>query len=259
MDKDLSTPAPLPVFRIIGDAIQFVWDKKFRMFQALLIPAAALLILKHTTPLTHSISSDPGFSGHALFGWLSFLIQAALYGLFAITCHRLALIGDHSVPDYGLKIWTPRESRYLGWFFVVLIVWLLFSFVVNSIYVSAIIKDVEAGASVESFESTRRWLNLLYIPLVYILCRLSVLYPAIAVDQPVTAQWAWRFTAHNGLRLGVIVGILPGVLYYFMSFLTRDTATFAESAILTLIGFILMAVEIVALSFSYKHLAATEA
>jgi hypothetical protein len=249
---------PIPVLRIILDSIQFVWNKKSRMLRALLIPSAAIFILQSSTQLTHLISSDPGFSGHALFGWFSFLIQAALYALFAITCHRLALIGNDSVPDYGLLTWTKREWRYLGWFFVIMILFMLYSFVINSLHISIITSDVEAGASVDSFRTTRILLNLLYIPLLYILCRLSVLYPAIALDQPVTAQWAWRLTVHNGWGLTLIVAVLPGALYFLGNFLSRENATFVESIILSLIGFILLAVEIVALSFSYKHLTANK-
>jgi len=251
-------PAPLPVIRIILNALQFVWDKKFRMVRALLIPAAAIFVLEFTPHLTHWVSSDPSASGHALFGWLSFLIQTALYTLFAITCHRLALIGDPGVPDYGLLTCTKRELQYLGWFFVILVIGMLYSFVINSFFVSMIISDVEAGASVESFESTRHWLNLFYIPFLYILSRLSVLYPAIAVDQEVTARWAWRFTVRNGWRLTLVVGLLPCALYFLMKFLSRENATFVEYSALRLAGFVLLAVEIVALSLSYKHLAEAE-
>lgn len=252
-------PAPLPVIRIIRDAFRFVWGRKFRMVRALLIPAVAVSLLKYSPYLMQWISSDPRFYGHALFGWLSFLLQTAIYALCAITCHRLALIGDSAVPDYGLRTWTKREWRYLGWALVILIIWMLYSFVINSILISIIIRVVEAGAEAESFQTTGYWIAPLYIPLLYILSRLSVLYPAIAVDRQVNAQWAWQLTVDNGWRLTVVVGLLPWVLYFLVSFLLRNNATWVEQILFILIGFVLFAVEVVALSFSYKHLAATEA
>lgn len=228
------------------------------MVRALLVPAVALFILKFSPELANWISSDPGFYGRALIGWFSFLITTALYALFAITCHRLALIGNPGVPDHGLLTWTKREWQYLGWAFIIMIVWMLYSFVINSFYISIIIEDVEAGASVESFQSTKDWLNLLYIPLAYFFCRLSVLYPAIAVDQPVTAQWAWRLTAHNGWRMALVVGLLPFVLYFLLNLLLRENATFVEILFLSIIEFFVFAVQFVALSFSYKHLTEIE-
>lgn len=252
-------PAPLPVIKTICDAFRFVWDRKFRMLRALLIPAVAVSLLKFSPYLIQQISSDPRFYGHALFGWLSFLLQTAIYALLAITCHRLALIGDSAVPDYGLRPWTTREWRYLGWAIVILTIWLLYSFVVNSVLISTVARDVQVEAIQETFRTMKNLSYVAYIPAVYILSRLSVLYPAISLDRQVTAQWAWQLTVDNGWRLTVVVGLLPWVLYFLVSFLLRDDASWVELVLLNLIGFVLFAVEVVVLSFSYKHLTATEA
>jgi hypothetical protein len=249
METDSSIPAPLPVIRIICDAFQFVWDRRTRLLYALAVPVALLLVVDHAFTLANK---DP-------LKFVQAFIQMAIYILFAITCHRVALIGDEGVPHYGLRSWSLRESRYLGWSVIILVVWLLFSFVVNSFYVSMIVSKVEAGASAETYQSYKYWLTPFYIPILYILSRLSVLCPAIALDQKVDAQWVWRLTAHNGWRLTVIVSLMPWVLYFVLNLLLRENATFVESIILQLLGFILLAVEVVALSFCYKHLAKAEA
>ena len=249
MDTDSSIPAPLPVIRVIRDAFQFIWDKRTRLLCALAVPVALMFVVEYAFTFSQN---DP-------LMWIQVFIQMAIYILFAITCHRLAIIGDSGVPNYGLLTWTKREWQYLGWAFVILIIWMFFSLVINSFFVSIIINDVEAGASVESFRSTKVFLNLFYIPFVYIFSRLSVLYPAIAVDLQVNVQWAWQLTAHTGWRLTLVVAVLPGALYFLVSLLIRENATFAENTILEFLGFILLAVEIVALSFSYKYLTETEA
>ncbi len=56
-----------------------------------------------------------------------------------------------------------------------------------------------------------------------------------------------------------VVGVLPWVFSFFEEFLLREKVTLVEELNVLLIGLILLAVEIVALSFSYKHLAATQA
>ena len=246
---DPSIPAPLPVIQTIRAAFQFVWDKRVRMLRALAIPVALLFVVDHAFTFANN---DP-------LKFVQAFIQMAIYILFAITCHRVALIGDESVPNYGLRTWTLRESRYLGWSVIIFVVWMLFSFVINSFYVSMIVSKVEAGASAEIYQSYKYWLIPLYIPILYILSRLSVLCPAIALDQKVDAQWVWRLTAHNGWRLTIVVGLLPWVLYFLAGLLLRENATLVENIIVELFGFILLAVEVVALSFSYKHLAKSEA
>lgn len=61
------------------------------------------------------------------------------------------------------------------------------------------------------------------------------------------------------MALTLIVGVLPWILYYLVNLLLRDNATFVEYGVVRIIGFFLLAVEVVALSFSYKHLVGSEA
>jgi hypothetical protein len=248
MEIDSPISAPLPVIRIICDAFLFVWDKRVRMLRALAIPVALLFVVGHTFTFA---DDDP-------WKWAQMFVQTALYILFAITCHRLALIGDEGVPNYGLRTWTPREWRYLGWSVVIMMIWMLYFFVISSMIASKLISEVEAGTRVESVESFGPLVWLAGVPILYIFTRLSVLYPAIALDQQPTAQWVWRLTADNGWRLTIVVGLLPWVLYFLAGLLLRENATLVENIIVELIGFILLAVEVVALSFSYKHLAKSE-
>lgn len=145
-------PTPLPVIETIRDAFQFVWDKRARMVRALMIPAIAIFILEYFPYSTSELSEsdDTHIYNQAVYSWLYFLVYMAPYILFAITCHRLALIGDQGVPNYGLLKWTQRETRYLGWSFVITIIAGLASFVINSLFLSKVISDVDAGAGVDS-------------------------------------------------------------------------------------------------------------
>jgi hypothetical protein len=113
---------------------------------------------------------------------------------------------------------------------------------------------VEAGVSVESLQPNQMSAYLAYIPILYIFSKLSVLYPATALDQPMTAKWAWQLTDHNGWRLTIIVGLLPWILYFIVKLLFRENSTFVEHIIFRLMGFALLAVEIVTLSYAYKYL-----
>lgn len=256
MDNDPTTPVPLPVFATIRDAFQFVLNRRVRLLRALLVPAIVILFLEYYSQSADWATStdDPDFGKRVFFGWIYWLIYTAPYILFAITCHRLALFGDPGVPKYGLLKWTQREWRYLGWAIVIMIIVGLCTMVINNLYVSKIVNDVGSGVSLESSESTWLMIYLAYIPILYIFSRLSVLYPAIAVEKPVTVKWAWWLTLHNGWRLTLVVGLLPWVLSFATELLLRENASLVEELIVVTIGLILLAVEVVALSFSYKHL-----
>ncbi len=259
METNPSIPAPLPVIRVIYTAIYFVWSKRARLLRSLFIPAIAIFALEKFVFLYNRMLTEPSFWGSMLGSWFYVAIQSLPYILFAITCHRLVILGDDGVPHFGLFKWTKRESWYLGWFLVISIICMLLAFAINSYFVLKLVNSVEAGASVESVQSKWRLIYLVYVPILYVFCRLSVLYPAIAVDREVTAHWAWGLSRQNGWRLTLIVGFLPWGVSFLMQYLFRENATFAEYMLLKLLGLMLLAVEIVALSFSYKHLTITEA
>lgn len=225
-----------------------------RMGRALFLSAAATFILGYFPYLTNWISSDLTFYDQVIISWLNFLIPVVPGILFAITCHRLVLMGDQGVPDYGLLKWTQRETRYLGWFIAIIFICGLSYGVINGLIVSNTIDDGDTGVLIDTTNPDGLLSYLAYIPILYIFSRLSVLYPATAVDQQWSLKWAWGLSINNGWRLTLVVGGLPWVLYFFEDFLYRENATFVEYIILCLLGFILLAVEIVALSFSYKHL-----
>ena len=238
-------PTPLSVSKIISGAFWFVWVMKWRMLRALIIPATAIFILKFSPYLINWVFSSASLWDNALFRSVDVIIQTAFYILFAITCHRLALIGNQSVPEYGMLSWTKRESNFLIWLFVVSIAGGITYQVISLPLLN--ISEASENNLGESY-------YLAYIPTLYILSRLSLLYPATAVDRQVDLRWAWRLSKNNGWRLTIVVGFLPMFFVYLTDFLLRENATWIEYMIFQILGFIILAVEIVALSFSYKHL-----
>ncbi len=188
------------------------------------------------------------------------LVSIPFYVLFAITCHRIALIGDDDVAAYGHLAWSPRETRFLGWSVVIPMVYLLLIIIVpitlGLLYMA--IPDFKEFVSDVDESFWQGFLYLLILPCTYIVARFSLIFPAIALDRKVDTTWAWNLSHHNGWRLTVVVGIMPWVFAFIEELLLRDGATLAEELFVILIGLLLLTVEIVALSFSYKHLAKAE-
>jgi hypothetical protein len=256
MDQNPTVAAPLPVTETIRNALQFVWDKRARMLRALAIPAIAIFVLEYLQKYTGQFSEadSPDLYQQAVWSWVYGMIHLFPYILFAITCHRLVLIGNHGIPEYGLLKWTQREWRYMGWSIVIMIFIGLTAFVVTSLFVTRVIRNMDSGVGSETFIPLLGLTYLMYIPILYILSRLSVLYPATAVEEPANLKRAWQLTLNNGWRMTVIVGLLPWVLYFILGLLFRENATIVENIIQKLLQMILLAIEVVALSFSYKHL-----
>jgi len=93
-----------------------VWQKRFMLFRALIATALAMAALD--VAMRHGSKGVGGVSLVILLVFLYWILVWAVYTLFAVTCHRIVLLGETSVPKYGLLSWTSRETRFFGWLFV---------------------------------------------------------------------------------------------------------------------------------------------
>ena len=96
------------------------------------------------------------------------------------------------------------------------------------------------------------------LPALYLVARLSLVFPATAIDRPASLRWAWRTSRGNGWRLVVVVTVLPWLVSHLVGLLYRDEATAAEVVLLTVTGTALFALEIAALSVAYRELVRNE-
>jgi isoprenylcysteine carboxyl methyltransferase (ICMT) family protein YpbQ len=122
----------LPVAKIILEAFLIPWKRRYRFVSALLVPTAMMLFISVATywivstlfnPTSASaaisedqllfVNSNP--AGFTLLVFVLLITSTAVYTLYAITVHRLMLLGDNSVPRYGLFKWSWRETRFIIW------------------------------------------------------------------------------------------------------------------------------------------------
>jgi hypothetical protein len=88
----------------------------------------------------------------------------------------------------------------------------------------------------------------------FFFARLCLLFPAIAVDEEANLAQAWDRSRGNGWRLFVVICVLPLCVSQAIGYLYRDAATLIEYLLLTALGTVLIAVEVAALSLSYRQL-----
>ena len=93
------------------------------------------------------------------------------------------------------------------------------------------------------------------IPAIYVLARLSLAFPAAAIDKHSSLRWSWVRTRGNGWRIFVVVGLFPWLAEMVFGLLWREDATIPEQVLLSILAYVGLSIGIVALSFTYKELA----
>lgn len=233
------------------------------MIRALSIPITLLFVIEMYPYLLLTLDID--YANIPVFLFYSFsigvlIITYAARILFAITCHRLVLIGDTGVPEYGMLSWSRRE-----WWF------LAYAMFLPAVYYLSVGLFLMAKGLLMEFDINIESLQILFmkgdgviflmffvaLPSVYIFSRLSLLFPATAVDRDVDVDWAWNFSKKSGWRLAVIIVLLPlffALLEVLQLSLWGKELNWVKGIIDALLSLTLLAIQIVALSLSYKHL-----
>jgi membrane-anchored glycerophosphoryl diester phosphodiesterase (GDPDase) len=238
-------PTRLPAMKVIIGAFLMTWALRKKLALALIYPSICLVLL----------TLVPYFSGNQLstpVSWLVDLFYLMISCIFAVTCHRIVLLDAPSSFRSSLH-WTRRETRFLGWalliaMFFVLAIFILITFAtLSGVNISAI-KDPGNNGALTAV------LILMAIPVVYVSARLSLIFPATALDRKHDLRWAWKQSHGNGWRLAIVVGGLPFIFSQLLGLFIRENATIFETVFLAIAGVIVVAIEVIALSLAYREL-----
>jgi len=233
----------LNVGKVVVGAFVVPWWNRLAFARALAVPLGLLVTLTLSWYyFGHHLSQ--------LSNWALYLIYVFLFALFAVTCHRLVLLDPQAVASRMVPRWSWRETQFVFW---MVAVWLIFAGVVFG-SMTLILNLLMPSVS----EPKRIWFEwtsyAAELPAFYVFARLCPLFPATAVDRKVSVRWAWRLTEKNGWRLVLIVGVLPWIISRAIDLLYRENATVVETIVLTFVGCALFAVEVAAISLSYREL-----
>jgi len=239
--------ARLEVAKVLYGAFMVPWWKRRAFCRALAIPLALLVTL--TLSWYYGGKYLPQFSN-----WVLCAVWVGLFSVFAVTCHRLVLLDAASVASRPVPRWSWRETRFFYW---LVGTWLIcWGAGIAALTLMLNLAIMTLGSPRDGWFD---WIPLAAgVPAYYLFARLSPLFPATAIDREVNLKWAWRLTQGNGWRLFVVVAVLPWLISELVGLLYRGNATALETAILTFLGSALFAVEIAALSLSYRELTREE-
>ena len=233
----------LDLGKVIAGAFLVPWWHRKAFACALAVP---LVLIVGFCVLWYYVAV-PYFPQYVL--WTAWPLWGALFSLFAVICHRLVLLDAEAVAARWVPRWSWRETRFFLWMVTLWVVGLaaiwLFLLVVGNLWMR----------SVGDLPEWTDWIvSLAKLPCLYVFGRLCLLFPATAVDRGASLRWSWHLTRGNGWRLMIIVGGLPFALSFLVDLLYRDGASTLEWLALNVVAVALLAVEIAAVSLSYREL-----
>ena len=160
-------------------------------------------------PFGLSVASTVAFaylSDAPLAGFLFWLLAVSVpCTLFGVAWYRLLLLGSGSARPAAVPAWRTRHWRFLGWTLLLLL------FLAAQVMILFALSLMATG-----FSKTVVLLVelLLLLVVVMVTLRLSLVFPAAAVDARYGLTQAWRHTRRQGLRLfsALLLGLLPFML-----------------------------------------------
>ncbi len=240
----------IPIKQIILDAFLVPWNKKALYTRALAPPVLALV---STWSIWAYVKPE-----HSLPNYLFLFLYSAAFAYFAVTCHRLILVKENAHSSYN----TIRVLRFIKWLIIIygfsfFLEMFLLTIIINLLPDTEAIDISTAGITAQGnnlAENTNLIRDFLYLPLMYLVGRFSLIFPATAVDLRASLKWSWSATRNNGINILCVVGLLPWLLYVLVSFVQRDNSTIVEQTIIALLTYMVTAISIFALSLTYRAL-----
>ena len=245
-------PYRLPVGKILIGALFVCWSNRRSLVQGLL-PTIALII---AVGLIWQLSGIPLSNPVSIF---FVALSLLLFAKFAVICHRLVLVDFNAGSRLILPFsWSERETRFVRRMIIVYAITSIGSIIISMVPLALVAQSLPEAQRSNPAALFPFAVLLAGIPAIYLLARMSLVFPATAVDAETGLAWAWNKSRGNGIRLAIIVGLIPwisAVLEFYLTSLVHGTIAVLIS---NLVNYVLIVIEITALSLAYRELVQPE-
>lgn len=231
----------LSTWKMILNTFQLVWMMGGDLLKKLSLSYVLIILLES---VAKSIDEEIGYLGYAVL-----LFIPILYTYFAVACHRLVILGNVSVPPFGIRKWTMRETRFLGW---LIGFWLILMLLMESR--SMVTRFLISLFGISGVTASLISLAIIGLSVMYLLARLCMIFPAVAIGKKPSIKWAWDISEGNSWQLLLIVGVMPLTLVIIQIYLEMADGTVIEDIVNSMLSFIVSIIGISAISLSYKEL-----
>ena len=232
---------------VLTNNIAILREHGITIIKAVLFP---LIILTAIDSVSEYITNEENLSGpiYIIIRILIELIALFQYTYVAVCTHRIVILGKDSVPEWGLKKYTSREGIFL------------FYSIVFMVAIAATM--IVIGLATQNFSA---WVIILpMIIVMYFTLRLSLIFPATAIDNYISLKQSWHFTHNKFLFLfmstmvGPMLLIIPAILLVAgITFIGGSIFPLIGALLGAVIGVISMIIFISALSLAYLHIVKT--
>ena len=204
--------------KVMAGAFYYVYENRVPLVKALSLPFIAFLVLGFIWE----------FEIDGPIWYLLVALESFLQVIFAITTHRIVLLEKESVPEWGLRSWSKRETFYC-----------------LHILGLAMISTVPVSLGLIPFVGPA----IALLTIFWVCSRLSLVFPGIAVDKGVSFQMSWDLTKDYQLLMLLVIIVCPVLLAIPIILLSLIPYTF----ILTnFISTLVIVFEVAALSMAYQ-------
>jgi hypothetical protein len=198
----------------------------------------------------------------AAYGMLSLILliigNGLMAALFAVTCHRIVLLGPEQLPNRWGLYFSRSVLKYFGYLVLIGIGVLLILLV--AMIATKLIEVTTGYAGTAMDRPSWLWsgsMVVLFLALLYPSSRLGVVLPIAAIDQKTGIEAAWMLSDHQGWRLAIalilpslVVGTVLSPIKYLISDSSNAVVLTLWSLAMTLVG----AIAVVTLSCAYRQL-----
>ena len=231
---------------LIIKSIKDIFDNSESIIKALVIPLILLIILNLAS--TAVTPADQRFSILGLFFiFLSLLVDIVIL----ITVHRILILGNDSVPTWGIQKFEQREFTFFFRYLIVAIV-----FIVVVVLSTGFFQLLGINIFVSIFFT-------MLVCAIY-LSRISLVFPAIAVDTKMTFKESFEYTKDFKLLIFVTVIAFPiffslvfGGIYTLIISVIASSLSADLNFLLVLLNVIVSVFLVSALSNTYIYISET--
>lgn len=226
---------------IVWDAIRGLVADRSTLWPALIIPGIGIM---GTEWLFQYLAAE-GLRSMAIW-----LLKLPVYVLFAVSCHRVIILGRSYLPSASGVYWTMRETVFLGWTIGLGLLAATLSLLIA--FVRLLLRDWADMPTVT-------WITdlTLYLFAAYFLMRFALVLPAAALEHRLSFADSWAATRGNGLVLAFAIGV-PAFME-LLAFRTLDSIIATPEALLSSVPYFIVALittafQIAVMSIAYKYL-----
>ena len=198
----------LPVFQVVGETYKSFFRHLLYLPQAALLPilVGAPLYWAYWQILKGMMLGAPGGASQAILLVPIYFVLIFTFVIFFVAWYRLELLGADREQPPIFPLPRRRHWRFVGYTLLIFLIYLAIGLVFGVLPMAALAPELGPdGAAMAQTTGLALllpvWWLVLFCVIIFIVLRLSFVFPAVSVDEAYSLSDSWRHTKGQTLRL----------------------------------------------------------